>query len=99
MTDISLFHFAILALASWRLAGVVVEDVVLNRLRLKIWKKFPPEDEGLGYLITCMKCASIWTSVLLVVLYTISESTAMIVGGILAASAVARLLTALADNS
>jgi hypothetical protein len=98
VTDISVFHLAVLGLAAYRLTGVIVEDVVLNRFRLWVWKKFPPENEGLGYLLTCSKCASIWTASLLVALYTISTSTAMFVGGILAVSAIVRLLTALVDH-
>jgi hypothetical protein len=98
MTDISIFHFAILALASYRLTGVVVEDVILNRVRSLIWKKFPPENEGIGYIITCVKCTSIWTSALLVLLYTIDQGTAIVIGSILAVSAVVRLLTALVDH-
>ena len=98
MTDISIFHFVLLALASYRLTEVVVEDVVLNRVRLKIWKKFPPENEGIGYLFTCTKCASIWTSALLVLMYTINQGTAIVIGSILAVSAIVRLLTALVDH-
>lgn len=98
MNEISVFHFVILCLGVYRLTGVIVDDVVLNRARLWLWKKFPPENEGIGYIFTCTACASIWASTLLILLYTISNSTALVVGSILAASAVVRLLTALVDR-
>lgn len=85
-------------MAVYRLTLVIVEDVILNRARTWLWKKFPPENEGLGFIVTCTACSSIWTSTLMILMYTINQGTAMVVGGILAASAVVRLLTALVNH-
>lgn len=37
----------------------MVEDQITEKLRDKIWEKHPPH-EGIGYVLTCPYCASIW---------------------------------------
>ena len=47
------------ALATYRGTRLVVEDQITEKVRNKIWDHHPP-DKGIGYLITCPYCASIW---------------------------------------
>lgn len=89
MNDV--FHFAILALASFRLTRLVTTDVVFDKLRERIWKKFPPEKGGVGYLITCDWCTSIWSSSLLVLLYKIVEEPTILAASALAISGIVGL--------
>lgn len=75
----SALDLIILALAVYRITRLVTTDVILNRYREKIWRRYPPENGGLGYLITCDWCTSLWVSSLVVVMYTIaSEPTTLI---------------------
>jgi hypothetical protein len=94
MTNISALEFIILALGVFRLTRIITTDAVLNSLRERIWKKYPPERGGIGYLITCDWCSSIWTSSLVVVMYTIFTAPVFAVMCVLALSAVAGALTA-----
>jgi hypothetical protein len=85
--------YIIMALAVFRITRLVTTDVVLNKVRDKIWKKFPPEDEGIGYLITCDWCSSIWVSTLVLSVYRIAPTPVIAVLGIFALSAVTGLLS------
>lgn len=84
---IQLLDYVILMLATYRLTRLVTTDVIFNKYREKIWNKYPVEKEGLGYLITCDWCTSIWTSSLVVCMYKISPDIAIAVCGIFALSA------------
>lgn len=94
MSEISALEFVILALGVFRLTRIVTTDVVLNKLRERVWKKYPPENGGIGYLITCDWCSSIWTASLVAVMYTIFPVPVFAVMCVLALSAVAGALTA-----
>lgn len=94
MTDISVLHFVVLALGVFRLTRIITTDVVLNKLRDRLWKKYPPENGGIGYLITCDWCTSIWTSSLVVVMYTIVPDIVFAGMCVLALSAITGLVTA-----
>ena len=87
-----LLDYVILALAVYRLTRLITTDVILNKYREKIWNKYPIEKEGIGYLITCDWCTSIWVSSLVVVMYTIAPDIAIAVWGVFALSAVAGLM-------
>lgn len=50
------------ALATYRGTRLIVEDQISEPLREKIWKTHNPEDDHLGYLITCPYCTSIWVA-------------------------------------
>lgn len=52
------------ALAVKRLTRLVVEDQITAPIRELIWKKFggPETGKGIGYMITCPHCCSIWIS-------------------------------------
>ena len=92
--NISVLNFIILALGTFRLTRIITTDVVLNAVRDKIWKKYPPENGGLGYLITCDWCTSIWTATPIVIGYTIVPDITIAVTCVLALSAITGLVTA-----
>lgn len=48
------------ALATKRITRLVVEDAILEDARDIVWDRFPPEENKLGYLITCHACSSVW---------------------------------------
>ena len=97
--DITALQFAILALAAYRMTRLVTTDVILNPIRKKIWKKYPPQNHNLGYVITCDWCSSIWVSSLVVIMYTITSSLTFAVCCMFAVSALVGLITALVDQS
>ena len=92
MRDTSALEFIILALAVFRATRLITTDVVLNPVRERIWRRYPPERGGLGYLITCDWCSSIWVSSLFVALYTIAPTPVIVVASILAFSAITGLI-------
>ena len=94
MTDISVFHFVVLALGVYRLTRLVTTDVLLDRARARLWKKYPPEQGGIGYLITCDWCTSVWTSSMTVVMYIMIPNIVFAVACVLALSAITGLVTA-----
>lgn len=57
-----LYETAMDALATKRTTRLIVDDAVLEDLRKQVWKRFPPEDSLLGYLITCHACSSVWAA-------------------------------------
>jgi hypothetical protein len=88
----SALDFAIISLATFRITRLITTDVILNKLRERVWKKYPPENGGLGYLITCDWCTSIWVASPLVVSYTIADRSTVLVAAIFAASGIAGLI-------
>ena len=98
-TDMTVLQFAILAFAAFRITRLVTRDVIFNPLREKIWNKYPPSGDGIGYIITCDWCTSIWVSSLIVAMYTIATSFTFGVCCMFAISSVVGLLTALVDQS
>jgi hypothetical protein len=83
----------ILALAVFRLTRLITTDVVLNRVRERIWRRFPPGNGGIGYVLTCDWCASIWVASPVYGMYKIAHVPTMFGCGVLALSAVAGLLS------
>lgn len=51
---------AVAVLATKRLTRLAVDDAILEDARQAFWKKFPPETNKLGYLVTCHACSSVW---------------------------------------
>jgi hypothetical protein len=88
-----IIDYTILALAVFRLTRLVTTDVIFNPVREKIWKKSPPHKNGVGYLITCDWCTSIWTSSLVFTMYKIATEPAIFVCSILALAGVAGLIS------
>jgi hypothetical protein len=93
-----LLDYVILALAVYRLTRLITTDVILNKYREKIWNKYPIEKEGIGYLITCDWCTSIWVSSLVLTMYKIAPTPAITVWGIFALSGAAGLLSRISQQ-
>jgi hypothetical protein len=90
---INIIDYFILALATYRLTRLVTTDTVFERVREKVWKKFPPHKGGIGYLITCNWCASIWVASLVFSMYKISTEPVIFVSTILSLSVFAGFLS------
>jgi hypothetical protein len=89
--------FVILALATFRLARLVTTDTISRRLRDAIWKRHSPT-KGLGYLITCNWCLSIYVGIAFEISRTINPVWTLVCAVPLALSAAAGLLTAYEDK-
>jgi hypothetical protein len=74
-------------IATYRLTKLIMDDKITEDFRNLIYEKFP-KDSKLSYLIGCPWCVSIWAGATIFTLRKISPSTADIVSGLLAASAV-----------
>jgi len=53
-------------LATKRLTRLLIEDVIIEDFRNKVFEKWDPEEYKLAYLLTCSKCASVWLGALVV---------------------------------
>jgi hypothetical protein len=93
MTKITITEYLILSLAVFRLTRLITTDLILSPVRGLIWRKFPPSGNGIGYLITCDWCTSIWVASPVFALYKIWPTPTMFVCGILAVSAAAGILS------
>jgi len=96
--EIAFGNFIILGLAVYRATRVIVEDSILDKFRKAVWKKFPPANGGIGYLLTCYWCTSFWISSLVVTSYIIVPIATTAVCMIFALSAVAGIVTAWLDK-
>jgi hypothetical protein len=83
--------FLILALAAYRITRLIVEDTLLEPLRERVWKRFPPETK-LGYLFTCFWCTGFWVSVLIVAVYLLLPSATIAIALVFALSAVVGII-------
>jgi hypothetical protein len=98
MSDMSIFQFTLLGLATYRITRLITRDMITAPLRNAFWKKFPPESSYLGYLSTCEWCFSFWIGSGLVISAIIIPTVTYIVATICAVSAIAGLLTAYEDK-
>jgi hypothetical protein len=87
MTQVDIFTFVILALASIRLTRLVTIDIIFEPIRERIWKKFPPH-YGFGYLFTCSWCMGLWASASLVALYLVVPPVGYVVSLVLSISTI-----------
>lgn len=85
------------SLATYRLTRLVVQDEITTELRAKAYEqinKLPdPLANKLSYLLSCPWCVSIWAAGVLLVLRKTSPELAEFVTGLLAASAVAGVIS------
>ena len=95
--NLDLLALAVLGLATFRLARLISTDTVSRRLRDEIWKRHSPA-KGLGYLITCNWCLSIWIGIALTISCTMIPVWTLIAATPFALSAIAGLLTAYEDR-
>lgn len=54
------------ALATRRIARLVVMDAILEDIREKIFERWDPADHKLAYLVSCLSCTSVWAGALVV---------------------------------
>lgn len=93
---LDLFTFSIIALAVYRISRLIIVDVVFEKIRDKIWDKYPPS-HGVGYLITCYWCTSIWVASVVTICYTMVPTVTVYICLPFALSAVAGLIAARLD--
>jgi hypothetical protein len=89
--DFNIVHLLILSLAAYRVTRLIIEDVILERPREAIWKKYPPSTL-LGYWLTCYWCAGFAVSVVMILFYWFFPIAAIIVAAIFAVSAVVGII-------
>ena len=87
----------IYSLAAFRLTRLVTTDAILESVREKIWKKFPPS-HWLGYLITCSWCFGFYVSIFIVGLHLLVPTVAYVVSLVLSISAIVGLVAARLDR-
>lgn len=92
-------ELALRAVATYRLTRFLTKDELAAPLRDAVWSRYPPETSKVGYLLTCEWCMSIWAGSALQIAHMIAPRTTTAVETVLAASAVAGLLTAHEENS
>lgn len=88
----------ILTLAVFRITRVITTDGIFSKIREKIWDKSPAYKGGIGYLITCDWCTSIWVSSLVLSVYKIAPTPAITVWGVFALSGAAGLLSRISQH-
>jgi len=86
-----------MALAAYRLTRLLTTDVILEDLREKVWKKYPPSTK-IGYLFTCNWCMSIWAAAFIIALASLLPAVAYVVSLILSISALVGLVATKLDN-
>lgn len=82
----------LLGLGAFRLTILITTDVVLEPLRTRIWRKWPP-DTYFGYFWTCNWCAGTWVAGLFTFLWFMAPDFLVMVSLFLAISAVIGLLS------
>lgn len=95
--NMSVVDLVILALAAYRIARLVIEDTVTERLREAVWSRYN-SSHGIGYLITCYWCVGFWVASLLVLLFIIVPVPTMAASLVLALSALAGIIAARLDH-
>jgi len=93
-----LLTIAILALATYRICRLIVQDEIAAPVRDWIWAKYPPESTKIGYLFTCYWCTSPYVATLLTICYMIIPVVAVPVALIFALSALAGIISTKIDN-
>jgi hypothetical protein len=93
MTALTLATLAILGAGTYRISKLFIEDVIFEKIREKIFTKFPPEASRIGYLFTCYWCMSIWIGTLITLGYILSSTIIVLVCLPFALSAIAGLLS------
>jgi hypothetical protein len=93
MTALTITALIILGAGTYRISKIFIEDVIFEKIREKIFTKFPPETSRIGYLFTCYWCMSIWIGTLITLGYILSSTIMILVCLPFALSAIAGLLS------
>lgn len=95
--ELTITELIILALATYRLCRLIIEDTVTEPIRNAIWSRWKPS-RGVGYLITCYWCTGFWVASLLVLLFMIIPVPTTAAALVLALSAMAGIIAARLDR-
>jgi hypothetical protein len=98
MQTLNIVDFIVFSLAIYRATRLVTQDEIFSNVRNRIWNRYPPETTRIGYLFTCEWCMSIWVASLLQLSRMIIPTPTYVFEVVLAASAIAGLLTAHEDK-
>ena len=90
----SVLDAVVLSLAVYRLTRLVTTDTLLEDVRERVWRRWPPSTKR-GYVITCDWCTSMWISAPTVLMYSIYPTATVYVCAIFALSAAAGIIAAL----
>jgi hypothetical protein len=90
--------FLLDALAVHRLTRLVVDDVITEPLREAVYKRYPPHDRSLSYVLTCPHCASVWVAAGVVLARILAPGLWSPVAKLLALSALTETTYALAHK-
>lgn len=93
---IDLFTYILLVLASYRVTRLITTDTILEFIREKIWKRYPPSTM-LGYLITCNWCTGFWVSLAFVVAQILVPDVTFVVSLVLSTSALVGIIASKAE--
>ena len=93
----SLLDLALLALATYRICRLVIEDRILDAPRNWFFSKVSPSTQ-LGYLFTCYHCLSMYVGTFVYLSYTIVPTVTLPVACVLALSAVTGYISTKLDN-
>lgn len=77
------------ALATFRISKIFIDDVIFEKPREAIFKKFPPESTKIGYFFTCYWCTSMWVATLVTIGFILIPSVMLFVCLPFAISAIA----------
>lgn len=89
-----LVALVLFGLAAYRVTRLILFDHVLDRLRSWVWRHRPPENGGIGYMLTCAWCTGFWVSSLFVIAYIIVPEATTVAAFLLSVSAIVGLLAA-----
>lgn len=100
MSPVTPFLALLVCVATFRLARLFTMDFVMEPFRDWVAKRFGAESK-LAYLSECPWCLSMWLAVPVVVVATLWPDNRWVIAGllVLTASAVAGLITTLADTN
>jgi len=90
---ITLVALAVLSTATYRFSKLVIEDIIFDKIREKIFTKFPPESTKIGYFFTCYWCTSVWIGTLVTLGYILNSTVMLVVCLPFAISAIAGLIS------
>ena len=80
-------------LATYRISKLLIEDVIFERPREAIFRRFPPESTKTGYFFTCYWCTSMWVATLLTIGFILIPSVMLFICLPFAISAIVGILS------
>jgi len=90
---ITLVALVVLSTATYRISKFFVDDFLFNKIREKIFTKFPPETTYIGYFFTCYWCTSMWIGTLVTLGYILSSTVMLVICLPFAISAIASTIS------